>query len=108
MRLRASVDRLPLSASRSTLRYARHRLLPAPAAVASVWQMLSAPRRPPRFPVALFALVTKKPIVGPVVVGAVLLLEQVVAAATASVIMTMRFMATPYNASTTVETQRFT
>src|SRR4051812_35307002 len=61
MRLRPSVGRLPLSASRSTLRYARQVFEPAPAAVARFWHRASAPRRPPRFPVTLVALVTKKP-----------------------------------------------
>src|SRR5467141_403617 len=51
MRLRASVGRLPLLASRSTLRYARQVLLPTPAAFARFWQRLSAPARPPRLPV---------------------------------------------------------
>src|SRR5436190_23617026 len=60
MRLRASVGRLPLSASCSTLRYARHVLFPAPAAIASVWHRLSAPRRPAMLPVVLVALETKK------------------------------------------------
>ena len=34
-----------------------------------VWQVASAPDRPPRFPVALVALVTKKPRTGPIGVG---------------------------------------
>src|SRR5258706_16096997 len=43
------------------LRYACHILAPAPAAVASIWQWRSAPRRPPRFPpLPGPALVTKK------------------------------------------------
>jgi len=60
MRLRASVGRLPVSGSRSTLTYARHVLAPAPTAAARLWHSVSAPRRPPRLPVTLVALVTKK------------------------------------------------
>src|SRR5258705_7289983 len=74
IRERASVGRLPLSGSCSTLRYACHNRLPAPAALASVWQRLSAPRRPPRLPVIFVLLVTKKLIVDPTGVGAALLL----------------------------------
>src|SRR5206468_7979738 len=55
------------------LRYACHVLLPAPAAVASVWQRLSAPRKPPMFPVVLVELVTKKVMVERTGVGPVLL-----------------------------------
>src|SRR4051812_37090881 len=64
MRERASVARLPLSASRSTLRYARHVFEPTPAAAARLSHNASAPRRPPRLPVTLVLLVTKKLIVG--------------------------------------------
>src|SRR5262249_21311208 len=60
MRERALVGPLPLSGSRSTLRYARQVFDPAPTAVASVWHNASAPRNPPRFPVTLVWLVTKK------------------------------------------------
>src|SRR6185436_4719219 len=74
IRLRASVGWLPLSASRSTLKYARQVRPPAPTAAARVWQRASAPRRPPRLPVVLVELLTKKPSVevGAAVVGVVL------------------------------------
>src|SRR5262245_5786862 len=65
MRERAFVGPFPLSGSCSTLRYARQVFEPAPAAEARFWQMVSAPRRPPRLPVVLVALVTKKLMVLP-------------------------------------------
>src|SRR5215813_10644308 len=60
MRERALVGPFPLSGSCSTLRYARQVFEPAPTGVARFWQMASAPRRPPRLPVVLVALLTKK------------------------------------------------
>src|SRR6266581_2657451 len=62
IRSRALVGLLLLAGSRSTLRYACHVL--SPTAVAKVWQILSAPAKPPRLPVLLLALVTKKPMLG--------------------------------------------
>src|SRR5262245_45473327 len=51
----------PLAAA--ALRYARHVRLPAPAAAARFWQILSAPARPPRFaPLPDPALVMKNDI----------------------------------------------
>ena len=50
-------------AAAAALRYARQVRLPAPAAAARVWQILSAPARPPRFaPLPDPALVTKNDI----------------------------------------------
>src|SRR5580765_2678518 len=65
IRSRALVGRLAFDASRSTLRYARHVRAPCPAAAASRWHVASAPPRPPRSPVTLVALLTKKLILGP-------------------------------------------
>src|SRR5262245_22367148 len=64
IRLRASTGPPPLAGSWSALRYARHSWPPAPAAVANRWHMASAPLRPPRFPVVLRELETKK-VIGP-------------------------------------------
>src|SRR5262245_35331997 len=64
MRERALVGPLPLSGSRSTLRYARQVFELKPTDAPRLWQSASAPRRPPRFPVTLVALVTKKLIDG--------------------------------------------
>ena len=64
MRVRASTA-APLSGSCSTLIYARHNRAPAPTVVASRWQRASAPRSPPRLPVVLVTLLTKK-VIGPV------------------------------------------
>src|SRR6516162_4398047 len=64
IRSRALVGLLLLPGSRSTLKYARHVLSPDPTAVAKVWQIRSAPAKPPRLPVLLLALVTKKPMLG--------------------------------------------
>src|SRR6516165_12168324 len=64
IRSRALVGLLLLPGSRSTLKYARHVLSPYPTAVAKVWQIRSAPAKPPRLPVLLLALVTKKPMLG--------------------------------------------
>src|SRR4029434_7348935 len=60
IRLRASTGLPPLAGSWSALRYARQSWPPAPAAVANCWHIASAPPRPPRFPVVLRELVTKK------------------------------------------------
>src|SRR5262249_43039178 len=55
----------PPCAPALVLRYARQVLLPAPAAVASVWQWRSAPSRPPRSPPLPGPVeVTKKVILG--------------------------------------------
>jgi hypothetical protein len=64
IRSRASVGLLLFAGSRSTLKYARHVLSPCPTAVAKVWQIRSAPAKPPRLPVLLLALVTKNPCSG--------------------------------------------
>src|SRR5262249_45945741 len=65
IRSRALVGRFPFAASRSTLRYARQVRAPWPTAAANRWHVASAPVRPPRLPVTLVELVTKKLIVGP-------------------------------------------
>src|SRR4030095_15251939 len=51
--------------SRSTLRYALQVLALCPMPAPSRWHVASAPARPPRFPVALVALETKKLTLGP-------------------------------------------